>query len=65
LAGKLTQWTAALMHWLEDHLVLRGISQGADKKNRQLGYIVNQIERTVLRPRYLVLFVFITLLVTF
>jgi hypothetical protein len=65
LAGTLTQWTAAVSHWLEEHLVLSGISKATLGRSRNLGRIANQIERTLLRPRYLLLFVGITLLVTF
>ena len=65
LAGALTRWTAATLHWLEEHLVLRGISKATLGRSRALGRTANQIERSVLQPRFLVLFVFITLLVTF
>ncbi len=65
LAGKLTEWTAAILHWFEDRFVLRGIGKDAINYGRQLGHIANMIEHSVLRPRYLVLFVFITLLVAF
>jgi len=65
LAGKLTEWTAALLHWFEDRFVLRGIGKGAINYGRELGHIANKFEQSVLRPRYLVLFVCITLLVAF
>ncbi|MEQ1530380.1 MAG: proton-conducting transporter membrane subunit, partial [Methylococcales bacterium] len=65
LAGKLTQWTAALMHWFEEHMVLRGVGKGAIHFGRELGHFANIVEQFVLRPRYLVLFVLITLLVAF
>ncbi|MGZ8184409.1 MAG: NADH-quinone oxidoreductase subunit 5 family protein [Methylobacter sp.] len=65
LAGKLTEWTAAILHWFEDRFVLRGIGKGAIDYGRELGHIANKFERSVFRPRYLVLFVFITLLVAF
>lgn len=65
LAGKLTEWTAAILHWFEDRLVLRGIGKDTIKYGRQLGHIANKFEQSVLRPRYLVLFVLITLLVAF
>ncbi|NOS90041.1 MAG: hypothetical protein HOP34_16165 [Methylococcaceae bacterium] len=65
LAGKLTEWTAALMHWFEDRFVLRGIGKDALHFGRKLGHVANQFEQLILRPRYLVLFVFITLLVAF
>jgi NADH:ubiquinone oxidoreductase subunit 5 (subunit L)/multisubunit Na+/H+ antiporter MnhA subunit len=65
LAGKLTEWTAGLVHWFEDRFVLRGIGNNALDYGRRLGHIANTFEQSVLRPRYLVLFVFITLLVAF
>jgi NADH:ubiquinone oxidoreductase subunit 5 (subunit L)/multisubunit Na+/H+ antiporter MnhA subunit len=65
LAGKLTQSAATLMHWFEDRFVLRGIGKDAIDYGRQLGHAANKFERLILRPRYLVLFVGITLLVAF
>lgn len=65
LAGKLTQWTAAMLHWFEDRFVLRGIGKDAINYGRRLGHVANRFEQSVLRPRYLVLFVCITLLVAF
>lgn len=65
LAGKLTEWMAAVLHWFEDRFVLRGIGKNAINYGRELGHIANKFEQSVLRPRYLVLFVFITLLVAF
>ncbi|MCX7101265.1 MAG: proton-conducting transporter membrane subunit [Methylobacter sp.] len=65
LAGKLTESMAAILHWFEDRIVLRGIGKDAVNYGRGLGHIANMIEKSVLRPRYLVLFVFITLLVAF
>lgn len=65
LAGKLTQWSAALVDWFEDRFVLR--TQGKDSGNlgRQLGHAAHKFERLILRPRNLVLFVFILLLTAF
>jgi NADH:ubiquinone oxidoreductase subunit 5 (subunit L)/multisubunit Na+/H+ antiporter MnhA subunit len=65
LAGKLTEWMAAVLHWFEDRFVLRGIGKNAVNYGRELGHVANKFEQSVLRPRYLVLFVFITLLVAF
>lgn len=65
LAGKLTQWTAGIVHWFEDRFVLRGVGKNAINYGRELGHIANKLEQSVFRPRYLVLFVFITLLVAF
>ena len=65
VAGKLTEWFAAIMHWFEDRFVLRGIGKDALHYGRKLGHAANKFELLILRPRYLVLFVFITLLVAF
>ncbi|MGZ5050440.1 MAG: proton-conducting transporter transmembrane domain-containing protein [Methylobacter sp.] len=65
LAGKLTQWTAGIVHWFEDRFVLRSVDKHAIDYGRELGHIANKLEQSVFRPRYLVLFVFITLLVAF
>ena len=65
VAGKLTEWFAAIMHWFEDRFVLRGIGKDALHYGRKLGHAANKFEQLILRPRYLVLFVFITLLVAF
>ncbi len=65
LAGKLTQWTAELMHWFEDRFILHGIGKDAINFGRELGHIANTIEALIIRPRYLVLFVLITLLIAF
>ena len=65
LAGKLTEWFAAIMHWFEDRFVLRGIGKNAVHYGRKLGRAANKFEQLILRPRYLVLFVLITLLVAF
>lgn len=65
LAGKLTEWLSALLHWFEERLVLRHSSKQTSTYLRQIGYIINQFELLILRPRYLVLFVCITFLVAF
>ncbi len=65
LAGCVTQWSAACLHWFEESFVLRGVSKDAIDYGRHLGRIANQIELMLLKPRYLALFVFITLLVAF
>jgi NADH:ubiquinone oxidoreductase subunit 5 (subunit L)/multisubunit Na+/H+ antiporter MnhA subunit len=65
LAGKLTEWFAALMHWFEARFVLRSIGKDTNRYGRKLGHAANKFEQLILRPRYLVLFVFITLLVVF
>lgn len=62
VAGKLFQWTADIFNWFEDRLVLRGIGIDAIDMGRQLGYAANKFEKLILKPRYLVVFVAIVLL---
>ncbi len=63
LAGKLAGWTARLLDWFEYHFILRGIGKNAIHWGRHLGHAANRFEQLLLRPRYLLLFVLITLLV--
>lgn len=65
LAGKLTEWAAAVTHWFEDTCVLRGIGKNTISYGRQLGYAANKVELLLFSPRYLALFIFITLLIAF
>jgi hypothetical protein len=63
LAGKLAQWTAALLNWFEFHFILRGIGRDSIRIGRRLGHAANRFEQLLLSPRYLALFVLITLMV--
>lgn len=63
LAGKLAQWTAALLNWFEYHFILRGLGSDSIHLGRHLGRIANRFEQMLLSPRYLALFVLITLMV--
>ena len=65
LVSALAGWIAGLVHWFEDRLVLQGVSKDALHFGREMGHLANKFETLVLRPRYLVLLVFITLLVAF
>jgi hypothetical protein len=65
LAGVLTEWTADLLHWFEDRFILRGVGDHAINMGRKLGHAANRFEKLILRPRYLLLFVAITLLLAF
>jgi hypothetical protein len=65
LIGTLGGWLGGLVHWFEDRLVLQGIGKDAIHAGRELGHLANKFETLVLRPRYLVLMVLITLLVAF
>lgn len=65
LAGKLAEWTSALIHGIEKRFMLSGYGKNAADFGRRFGQSANYFEEFILRPRYLVLFVFITLLVAF
>ena len=63
LAGKLTQWLAALMNGFEEHFILFGIGRNSIRFGRRLGHVANRFERLLLKPRFISLFVLICLLV--
>jgi Proton-conducting membrane transporter len=63
LLGTIAGWIIGLAHWFEERLILQGVGKGTLDVGRQLGHLANKLETSVLRPRYLVLLVFITLLV--
>lgn len=64
-AGKLTKGFAAIMHWFEKRFALCGRGKDAIHYGRKLGHAANRFEQLILRPRFLVLFVLLTLLVAF
>lgn len=65
LVGMVVGLVAGFVHWFEERMVLQGIAKDSLHAGRVLGYLANKFEIMVLRPRYLVLFVFITFLVAF
>ena len=65
LAGKLAEATAVILQWVEERVVIRGLNGDVIRYGQPIGMIANRIEQLLLRPRYLSLFVFITLLVVF
>lgn len=62
IAGKVFEWAASAMSWFEQRLVLRGIGIEMVDIGKQLGHLANSFEKLILKPRYLVLFVFVVLL---
>jgi len=62
IVGKLLEWVANVMSWFEERLVLRGIGMDLVTIGRNLGQLANTFELLILKPRYLVLFVFIVLM---
>ncbi len=65
LIGKITETFASITHGFEDRVVLGGLGKGTINIGRKLGQSANKFELLVLRPRYLVLFVCITLSLAF
>ncbi|MEC4750478.1 proton-conducting transporter membrane subunit [Methylomicrobium sp. Wu6] len=65
LAGKLAEWTSAVIHGFESRYMLRGYGKNAADFGRRVGQSANRFEAYIIRPRYLVLFVFITLMAAF
>ena len=65
VVGKITELFAGHTHWFEDRFVLGGLGKGTINVGRKLGQGANKIELLVLRPRYLVIFVLITLSLAF
>ncbi len=63
VVGKLFEWMANIMSWFEERLVLRGIGMDTVDIGRKLGQLANTFEQLILKPRYLVLFVFIVLMI--
>lgn len=63
IAGKIFEWTANILGWFEERLVLKGIGMDIVEMGNKLGRAANTFERLLLKPRYLVLFVFIVLLI--
>ncbi len=63
IVGKLFEWVANIMSWFEDRLVLRGIGMDTVDIGKKLGQLANSFEQLILKPRYLVLFVFIVLMI--
>lgn len=62
IAGKIFEWAASAMSWFERRLVLQGIGIEMVDIGKQLGHLANDFEKMILKPRYLVMFVFVVLL---
>lgn len=62
LAGKLTEIVAAFSNWIEERFILQGVGRDMISLGRRLGHAANRFELLLLRPRYLVLFVLVVLL---
>ncbi len=64
LLGHMTVWTAARFLWLENRLLWQGLGRSSHR-GRGFGRLANKLERIILRPRYLALFIGLTFLMAF
>ena len=62
-AGRLLEALAALLHWFEEHLILKGGEEGITILVRRLGNVLMKIESMLGEPRYLILLIVITFIV--
>ena len=61
--GAFMEWIAAMMHWFEEHLVLKGGDRGVQKIILSLGHTLTQVDELLSRPRYLLLMLSLTFVV--
>jgi NADH:ubiquinone oxidoreductase subunit 5 (subunit L)/multisubunit Na+/H+ antiporter MnhA subunit len=60
ILGRILEWTANLLHWFEEHLVLRGGGEGLVEAIQRIGTFATRIEKLLSQPRYLVLLIMAT-----
>jgi len=63
IAGKLMEWSGDILGWFEERLVIQAIGVNIVDLGRTLGHAANTFEELMLKPRYIVLFVFVFLLI--
>jgi len=61
--GRLLEAIAALLHWFEEHLVLKGGDVGVLNLVQRLGTVLARIDVLLSEPRYLILLIVITFIV--
>lgn len=61
--GKLMELVASLMHWFEDHLVLKGTDEGLLKVIHRIGNYLIDVDEILSKPRYLLTIIIITFVV--
>ncbi|MEE9343958.1 MAG: proton-conducting transporter membrane subunit [Gammaproteobacteria bacterium] len=63
LIGKLMEWIASLLHWFEEHLVLKGGDDGILQAVVRVGEALTKVDEMLSRPRYLLLMLLLTFVV--
>jgi NADH:ubiquinone oxidoreductase subunit 5 (subunit L)/multisubunit Na+/H+ antiporter MnhA subunit len=62
-AGKLMEWVASILHWFEEHLVLKGGEEGIQAVILRIGGALTKVDELLSRPRYLLLMLLVTFVV--
>lgn len=60
ILGRILEWTATVLHWFEEHLVLRGGGEGLMEFIQHIGTYARRIEELLSQPRYLLLLIMAT-----
>jgi formate hydrogenlyase subunit 3/multisubunit Na+/H+ antiporter MnhD subunit len=60
VAGKLMETIATLLHWFEEHLVLKGGGEGLVNTIQRVGAKLQKVEELLSQPRYLLLLIMAT-----
>lgn len=63
MAGRLIEWTATMLYWFEQHLVLQGGGEGLKRAIDLVGHYLQQVEYLLGQPRYLLLLIMATFVV--
>ncbi len=61
--GAFMEWIASMLHWFEEHLVLKGGDRGVQRIILRLGHALIQVDELLSRPRYLLLMLSLTFVV--
>jgi hypothetical protein len=63
ILGRLLEWTASLLYWFEERLVLRSGGEGLLEAIRRVGDYAMRIEDLLSQPRYMLLLIMATFVV--
>ena len=63
MLGRLMEWVASILYWFEEHLVLSGGDNRLKNMFQQIGNVLIRIDELLSQPRYLLLWIMVTLVV--
>jgi NADH:ubiquinone oxidoreductase subunit 5 (subunit L)/multisubunit Na+/H+ antiporter MnhA subunit len=58
--GRILEWAATVLHWFEEHMVLRGGGEGLVEALQRIGTYADRVEQLLSQPRYLWLLIMAT-----